>query len=72
MGRKLRIRLAAIVRPSPPHNSLSEFTQNGTPNFARLEPLHTPAGGWTQGPLSWPQGTVSDQRGQHLDREHLQ
>jgi sugar lactone lactonase YvrE len=46
----------------PPHNSLSEFNQNGTP-ISPGSSSSNPGGGWTQGPLSWPQGTVSDQRG---------
>lgn len=40
----------------PPHNSVSEFTPNGRP--LSLDPA-----GFTQGGISWPQGTVSDQRG---------
>lgn len=39
----------------PPHNSLSKFDQDGTPRSGRS--------GFTNGHLIWPQGTVSDQRG---------
>jgi sugar lactone lactonase YvrE len=46
----------------PPHNSVSEFNQDGTP-ISPGSSSSNPGGGWTQGPLSWPQGTVSDQRG---------
>ena len=46
----------------PPHNSVSEFSQNGTP-ISPGSSASNPGGGYLQGPLSWPQGTVSDQRG---------
>jgi sugar lactone lactonase YvrE len=46
----------------PPHNSVSEFSQNGTP-ISPGPSASNPGGGFVQGPLSWPQGTVSDQRG---------
>jgi sugar lactone lactonase YvrE len=46
---------------TPPSNSVSEFNADGTP----LSPDETSggSGGFTQGPISQPQGTVSDQRG---------
>lgn len=45
----------------PNNNSVSEFTTSGTP----LSPsaTSTSGGGFTQGGVSWPQGTVSDQLG---------
>ncbi len=39
----------------PPHNSVSQFTLDGTPV--------SPSQGWVVGGISWPQGTVSDQNG---------
>jgi hypothetical protein len=39
----------------PPHNSVSEFTPRGKPV--------SPSAGFTQGGVSWPQGVVSDRRG---------
>ncbi len=39
-----------------PHNSVSEFAPDGTP----LSPDIT---GYTEGDISWPQGTVADRRG---------
>ena len=39
----------------PPHNSLSRFTLGGI--------AVSPAEGYTQGGVSWPQGTVSDRQG---------
>jgi sugar lactone lactonase YvrE len=39
----------------PPHNSVSQFSADGTPK--------SPKDGFTQGGISWPQGTVSDQQG---------
>jgi hypothetical protein len=39
----------------PPHNSISEFAPNGTPI--------SPRRGYRRGEVSWPQGTVSDRRG---------
>lgn len=43
------------------HNSVSEFAPDGTP----LSPDATPTsgGGYTEGEISWPQGTVSDRKG---------
>jgi hypothetical protein len=45
----------------PPHKSVSEFTAAGKP----LSPNQTARrpGGFTQGRVSWPQGTVSDRDG---------
>lgn len=45
----------------PPHDSVSEFSSRGAP----LSPSATggSTGGFTQGGVSWPQGTVSDRRG---------
>jgi hypothetical protein len=45
----------------PPHDSVSEFSPLGAP----LSPSATPTstGGFTQGGVSWPQGTVSDRQG---------
>ncbi len=45
----------------PPHQSVSEFAPSGIP----LSPPQTASspGGFTQGGVSWPQGTVSDQQG---------
>jgi sugar lactone lactonase YvrE len=45
----------------PPHTSVSEFSPNGKP----LSPDQTAdsPGGFTNGGVSWPQGTVSDRRG---------
>ncbi len=40
----------------PPHNSVSEFAPNG-------RALSPSPSGFTQGRLSWPQGTVSDRQG---------
>ncbi len=40
----------------PPHNSVSMFHPDGTP----VSPTGT---GWTDGGVSWPQATVSDQQG---------
>lgn len=39
----------------PPHNSISKFRPDGTPL--------SPPGGFTQGGISWPQGTISDAEG---------
>ena len=48
-------------RNEPPHLSVSEFTPEGQP----LSPDQTPTspGGFTQGGIFWPQGTVSDRQG---------
>ncbi len=45
----------------PAHKSVSEFSSSGKP----LSPSQTGSspGGFTQGGVSWPQGTVSDKRG---------
>jgi len=45
----------------PPHQSVSEFTPTGK----RLSPDQTASspGGFTNGGISWPQGTVSDRQG---------
>ena len=45
----------------PPHLSVSKFTPSGT----ALSPDQTAesSGGYTQGGISWPQGTVSDRQG---------
>jgi hypothetical protein len=45
---------AACTAP-PPHNSVSEFTPRGK--------ALSPSAGFTQGGVSWPQGVVSDRRG---------
>jgi hypothetical protein len=52
---------AVNCREPPPHNSVSEFTANGKP----ISPSATDSstGGFTQGGVSWPQGTVSDRAG---------
>jgi sugar lactone lactonase YvrE len=52
----------------PPHNSVSELTMAGEPLSPDLEEIVTPGGiryrgGWEQGSISWPQGTVSDREG---------
>jgi DNA-binding beta-propeller fold protein YncE len=52
----------------PPSNSVSEFTLSGEPLSPDLEEIVTPGGirfrgGWEQGDISWPQGTVSDRDG---------
>jgi sugar lactone lactonase YvrE len=46
---------------TPPSNSVSEFSADGTP----LSPdtVGSAPGGFTEGPISQPQGTVSDQSG---------
>lgn len=47
---------AAVACPEqPPHNSVSQFRSDGTPV--------SPDTGYTQGGVSWPQGTASDQQG---------
>jgi streptogramin lyase len=45
----------------PPHNSVSQFSPDGE----ALSPDATPisGGGFTEGSISWPQGTVSDRDG---------
>tara|TARA_R110001592_G_scaffold363396_3_gene687799 strand:+ start:11958 stop:14003 length:2046 start_codon:yes stop_codon:yes gene_type:complete len=50
------------------NNSVSQFTADGTPlspDAERIEPVsHNPQdGGWTQGGIGWPQGTVSNTQG---------
>ncbi len=52
----------------PPHNSVSEFTIKGEALSPDLERIVTPdgvkfKGGYEQGDISWPQATVSDQKG---------
>lgn len=52
---------AAKCQNPPAHNSVSEFSLAGDP----LSPsaTGTSTGGFTQGGVSWPQGTVSDRQG---------
>lgn len=45
----------------PPHNSISEFTGDG--QALSPDTSATSGGGFTQGGISWPQGTVSDRKG---------
>jgi hypothetical protein len=45
----------ALLPRAAPHNSISAFQPDGTPI--------SPAGGYTKGEISWPQGTVSDRQG---------
>lgn len=45
----------------PPHNSVSKFAPTGRPRSPNASAGST--GGFTQGSISWPQGTVSDRRG---------
>ena len=45
----------------PPHNSVSKFSPDGTPLSPDAIPPST--GGFTNGNVSWPQGTVSDMKG---------
>lgn len=45
----------------PPHNSVSEFAPSG--RALSPSPTDTSGGGFTQGGIDWPQGTVSDRRG---------
>ena len=45
----------------PSHNNLSEFLPDGQAISPPATP--TPPGGFTQGGISWPQGTVSDRGG---------
>ncbi len=55
----------------PPHNSVSEFTIDGEPLSPPLveKPRKDPnkpvefEGGWEDGDISWPQQTISDQKG---------
>ncbi len=46
----------------PLHNSVSEFTPSGRP-LSPSAPAGSAGGGFTQGGVAWPQGTVSDRRG---------
>lgn len=52
---------SAKCHPLPPSDSVSEFSSAGVP----LSPSATAdsTGGFTQGGVSWPQGTVSDRQG---------
>ncbi|HEX5194429.1 MAG TPA: hypothetical protein VFW09_16660 [Solirubrobacteraceae bacterium] len=52
---------ATACTHQPPHNSVSEFTPSGKP--LSPSPAGTSWGGFTQGGVSWPQGTVSDRHG---------
>ena len=53
---------ASVACPDqPPHESVSEFSPNGSP--CPHEQTATSPGGFTSGGVSWPQGTVSDRRG---------
>jgi hypothetical protein len=59
---------APTCRRRSPHNSVSEFTLAGKALSPDLEKVLTPQGltfrgGYEQGNISWPQGTVSDRRG---------
>jgi hypothetical protein len=45
----------ALLPQAAPHNSVSAFQPDGTPI--------SPPEGYTQGNISWPQGTVSDRQG---------
>ncbi len=56
---------AAECTEQPPHNSVSEFTMSGEALSPDLVYKGTPfeKGGFEQGGISWPQGTVSDRRG---------
>jgi sugar lactone lactonase YvrE len=46
---------AAECSEQPPHNSVSKFAADGR--------ALSPPGGFVEGPISWPQGTVSDRNG---------
>jgi sugar lactone lactonase YvrE len=46
----------------PPHNSISQFAPSGTP-ISPSAPANSPTGGYSDGSINWPQGTVSDRRG---------
>ncbi|MCW2968485.1 MAG: pknD [Solirubrobacteraceae bacterium] len=46
----------------PPHNSMSEFAPSGSP-ISPGAPPDSPTGGYSDGSINWPQGTVSDRRG---------
>ncbi len=48
-------------RHQPPHNSVSEFSLSGKPLSPSASKQST--GGFTQGGVSWPQGTVADKKG---------
>jgi hypothetical protein len=47
----------------PPHNSVSLFNGSGEALSPDPEPATGFGGGYTQGEISWPQGTVSDRAG---------
>jgi sugar lactone lactonase YvrE len=53
---------ATDCQDQPPHDSVSEFTPSGKPVSPNPSATN-PSGGFTEGPLSWPQGTVSDRAG---------
>ena len=46
----------------PPHNSVSQFAPSGRP-LSPSAPANSPTGGYSDGSIDWPQGTVSDRRG---------
>ena len=46
----------------PPHNSVSQFSPSGQP-ISPSAPANSPTGGYSDGSINWPQGTVSDRRG---------
>lgn len=46
----------------PPHNSVSQFAPSGAP-ISPSGPANSPTGGYSDGSINWPQGTVSDRRG---------
>jgi sugar lactone lactonase YvrE len=52
---------AVKCKAPPPHNSVSAFTPAGRPISPSA--TGTSTGGFTQGAISWPQGTVSDRHG---------
>jgi hypothetical protein len=47
----------------PPHNSVSQFHPDGTPVSPAATSPNGDGGGWTQGGISFPQGTVSEPSG---------
>ena len=53
---------AADCPIQPLHNSVSKFTPSGRA-LSPSVPENTSGGGFTNGAISWPQGTVSDRRG---------
>ena len=46
----------------PPHNSVSQFSSSGRP-ISPSGTANSPTGGYSEGSIDWPQGTVSDRRG---------